>query len=129
MLRQFGNILAGVVAVCGTIVLALAGLTLARGAGEPVAVVAVGGPEAALAAIAAAGGDVLEVRGAQVIAISSSSAFVPRLYRAGALLVALAGQGGCGFGASRSSPPRASLPDRGSASPAPRAAAPPLPPA
>ncbi len=97
MLRQLRILVIGVVGVFVAVVLGLAGYTAASGAGQRLVVFAPGGVEAALVAIAAADGEVVEVRDGQVIAISDSPAFVPRLYRAGALLVLVAAGGGCGF--------------------------------
>jgi hypothetical protein len=51
----------------------------------------------ALAAVMAADGAILQVRGDIVIAISDDAGFVARLYRAGALLVIPGMPGGCGF--------------------------------
>jgi hypothetical protein len=65
--------------------------------GRPVAVVAAGGVNGALAAVMAADGAILQVRGDTVIAISDDAGFVARLYRAGALLVIPGMPGGCGF--------------------------------
>jgi hypothetical protein len=66
-------------------------------AGRPVAVYALGGPAAALDAVIAAGGAVLEVRGNRVVAISDDPAFVARLYGEAPILAVLA-DGSCGFG-------------------------------
>jgi hypothetical protein len=70
-------------------------LTLFQPAGRPVAVFAPGGVGAAIEAVAAADGYLLQVRGDTVIAVARDSGFVPRLYRAGALVVIAAGAGGC----------------------------------
>jgi hypothetical protein len=66
-------------------------------AGRPVAVYALGGPAAALDAVMAAGGSLLEIRGDVVVAISDDPGFVARLYREAPLLAVLA-DGGCGLG-------------------------------
>jgi hypothetical protein len=66
-------------------------------AGRPVAVYALGGPNAALDAVIAAGGAILEIRSNLVVAVSDDPGFVARLYREGPLLAVLA-EGGCGFG-------------------------------
>ena len=66
-------------------------------AGRPVAVYALGGPAAALDAVMAAGGSLLEIRGGVVVAVSDDPGFVARLYREAPLLAVLA-EGGCGFG-------------------------------
>jgi hypothetical protein len=71
-------------------------VTLFPPAGRPVAVYALGGPRAALTAIVAAGGSILEVRGNLVVAASEDPGFVARLYRE-APLVAVLADGGCGF--------------------------------
>jgi hypothetical protein len=63
---------------------------------RPVAVYAWGGTSAALDAIVAAGGAILEVRGNLVLAVSDDPWFVAHLYRE-APLVALLADGGCGF--------------------------------
>lgn len=65
----------------------LLGATFLQGAGKPVAVFALGGSHAALAAVAAADGALLEMTSTSVIAISDDPAFVRRLYANGALLV------------------------------------------
>ena len=72
-------------------------VTLFPPAGRPVAVYALGGPAAALDAVIAAGGAVLEVRNNLVVAVSDDPGFVPRLYSEGPLVAVLA-DGGCGFG-------------------------------
>jgi len=69
-------------------------------AGRPVAVYALGGPAAALDAVIAAGGDILEIRSNLVVAVSDDPGFVARLYREGPLVAVLA-DGGCGFGKAR----------------------------
>jgi hypothetical protein len=70
-------------------------IALLQAPGVPVAVMSLGGANAALRTIAAADGYILQVRGNVVIAISDDAAFVARLYRAGALAVAAASTGGC----------------------------------
>jgi hypothetical protein len=72
-------------------------VTLFPPAGRPVAVYALGGPQAALRAIIAAGGSILEVRSNLVVAASDDPGFVARLYRE-APLVAVLADGGCRFG-------------------------------
>jgi hypothetical protein len=72
-------------------------VTLFPPAGRPVAVYAIGGPAAALDAVIAAGGAVLEVRRGVVVAVSDDPGFVARLYSEGPLVAVLA-EGGCGFG-------------------------------
>ena len=73
--------------------------TFLQPAGRPVAVVAAGGRDAALAAVVAADGSILQVRGDTVIAVSDDPGFVAHLYRAGALLVVPGSPGGCSFAA------------------------------
>jgi hypothetical protein len=74
-------------------------VTLFQPAGRPVAVFAPGGPQAALAAVVAAGGSILEMRSGAVIAIAHDPGFVRRLYAEGALIVFRArGKLGCGLG-------------------------------
>jgi len=68
---------------------------LLQAPGRPVAVISVGGANAALRTVAAADGYILQVKGNVVIAISDDAAFVARLYREGALAVATASTGGC----------------------------------
>jgi hypothetical protein len=97
MLEELRTLVAGVFVVCCVAILGLAGVTAVGATGQPVAVLVPGGNAAALTAVAAAGGKVVKVRGTGVVAISDSPDFVPRLYRAGAVLVLLAGTGGCGF--------------------------------
>ena len=63
--------------------------------GQPVAVFAPGGTGPAIEAVAAADGYILQVRGGTVIAVAKDEGFVPRLYRAGALLVVATSTGGC----------------------------------
>jgi hypothetical protein len=65
--------------------------------GRPVAVYAFGGTAAALDAVIAAGGSILEVRSNRVVAVSDDPGFVARLYGEGPLVAVLA-DGGCGFG-------------------------------
>lgn len=96
MLRRIRPILVGVPLVLGGWLLSLLTLTWFASAGVPVAVVAAGGLAPALAAVAEADGDVLQVRGNTVIAIADDTAFVSRLYHSGALVVVQA-NGGCGF--------------------------------
>jgi hypothetical protein len=74
-------------------------MTLLQPAGRPVAVFASGGPEAALAAVVAANGAILEIRANAVVAISEDPAFVGRLYREGWVIVVAARGAGCGLGA------------------------------
>ena len=90
-------LLIGVPAVFAVWAGAAEALTFVQPPGSPLAVVARGGMHAALAAVVAAGGYVLQVRGDTVIAVSDEAGFVPRLYREGALLVMLTGAGGCIF--------------------------------
>ena len=59
------------------------------------AVFAPGGSGPAIEAVAAADGYILQVRGGTVIAVAKDEGFVPRLYRAGALLVVATSTGGC----------------------------------
>lgn len=89
------GILVGVPTVLGTWGVILLVLTLFEPAGRPVAVFAPGGVGPAIEAVAAADGYILQVRGGTVIAIATDEGFVPRLYRAGALLVLAASAGGC----------------------------------
>jgi hypothetical protein len=96
MLRRTRPILIGVPLVLAAWLVSMVAVTWFASAGVPVAVVARGGLAAALAAVAAADGDILQVRGDTVIAISNDGSFVQRLYRAGALIVVQA-NGGCGF--------------------------------
>ncbi len=86
---------AGVPVAMVVLFAAMVGATLAEPAGKPVAVMSGGGPAMALAAVAAAGGSLIEVTGTAVIAISNDPAFVRKLYAAGALLVIRASPGGC----------------------------------
>jgi hypothetical protein len=72
---------------------------LLQPAGQPVAVFAAGGPEAALAAVIAADGSILEIRTHAVVAISGDPSFVRRLYREGGVIVVGARRAGCGLGA------------------------------
>jgi hypothetical protein len=74
---------------------AMLALTLFQPAGRPVAVFAGGGAAAALRAVVAADGYILQVRGDAVIAVADDSGFVPRLYRAGAIVVIEASAAGC----------------------------------
>jgi hypothetical protein len=86
--------------------LVLVAATLVQPAGRAVAVLAPGGPAAALAAVAAAGGAILEIRPTAVIAIAEDPAFVRRLYQHGPLIVVAARGPGCGIRAGfRSAPP------------------------
>lgn len=94
-LRTLGALLLGApvaLAIWGAVMLVL---TLFQPAGRPVAVYAPGGAAAAIAAVVAADGYLLEVRGGTVIAIARDDGFVPRLYRSGAALVLAADVGGC----------------------------------
>jgi hypothetical protein len=84
----------------------LVAVTLLQPAGRPVAVFAPGGPEAALAAVVAAGGAILEIRPMAIVAISEDSAFVRRLYEQGPLLVVGARGAGCGLAAAFRPAPR-----------------------
>ena len=93
--RQLRAILVGVPAMFLAWVGAAEALTFLQPPGNPVAVVARGGLGAALAAVVAADGYVLQVRGDTVIAISDEPGFVARLYRAGALFVIITSTGGC----------------------------------
>jgi hypothetical protein len=72
--------------------------TLVGSAGRPVAVFAVGGPDAALAAVLAAGGSIVEIRSTAVIAIATDPGFVLRLYEQGPLIVVRVRGAGCGPG-------------------------------
>lgn len=96
-LRRIRPILIGVPLVLAAWFASMLALAWFASAGVPVAVLVPGGLQPALAAVAEADGDILQVRGNTVIAISDDAAFVSRLYRAGALAVIQAG-GGCGFG-------------------------------
>ena len=101
MLHRIRPILIGVPLVLAAWLVSMVALTWFASAGVPVAVVAAGGLDRALAAVVAADGDILQVRGDTVIAISDDTGFVARLYGAGALVVVQAG-GGCGFAPSAS---------------------------
>lgn len=93
--RTIGALLLGVpvaLAIWGAVMLVL---TLFQPAGRPVAVYAPGGAGPAIAAVIAADGYLLQVRGDTVIAIAKDDGFVPRLYRSGALLVLAADVGPC----------------------------------
>jgi hypothetical protein len=70
-------------------------LTFLQPPERPVAVMARGGLNEALAVVFAAQGLVVEVRGDTVIAISDAAGFVPRLYKNGALFVMLSRRTGC----------------------------------
>lgn len=96
MLHRIRPILIGVPLVFAAILASLIGITLTTSAGLPVAVMAPGGLASALAAVTAADGAILQVRGNTVIAIADDTGFVARLYRSGAILVVRA-DGGCGF--------------------------------
>ncbi len=96
MLRRIRPILVGVPLVFAVTLASMMGITLVASAGVPVAVLAPHGLKSALAAVTAADGAILQVRGDTVIAISDDTGFVARLYRAGAMLVVRA-DGGCGF--------------------------------
>jgi hypothetical protein len=89
--------------------LILAGATLLQPGGRPVAVFAAGGPDAALAAVIAAGGSILEIRSTAVIAIAEDPAFVRRLYAEGSLIVVGARSAGCGLGAALRADPRTAV--------------------
>jgi hypothetical protein len=93
--RELRTILIGVMAMFAAWIGGAEALTFVRPPGSPVAVVARGGRDAALAAVVAADGYVLQVKGDTVIAVSDQPGFVPRLYGAGALFVILASTGGC----------------------------------
>ena len=102
--RVFPLLLAAPVALAlwGAVLVAV---TLFQPAGRPVAVFAPGGPQAALAAVIAADGAILEMRSTAVIAVSTSPDFVRRLYREGPVVVIIARGVGCGF-SSGFGPPR-----------------------
>lgn len=106
MLRRVRPILVGVPLVLVGWLVSMMAVAWLASAGVPVAVVAAGGLTPALAAVVAADGDILQVRGNTVIAISDDAAFVGRLYRAGALVVVQA-DGGCGFELGKSNAPAA----------------------
>jgi hypothetical protein len=93
--RRIRRILIGVLLVLAAWAASVEALTFLQPPGQPVAVVARGGMQGALAAVIAANGYVLQVRGDTVIAISDEEGFVPRLYRSGAMFVVLARTGGC----------------------------------
>ena len=80
-------------------------VTLLPPGGRPVAVYALGGPRAALEAVVAAGGSIVEVRNNLVVAVSDSPGFVFRLYRQ-APLVAVLADGGCSVGRNGAGPVR-----------------------
>ena len=65
----------------------LVATTFAQPAGQPVAVFAFSGRDAAIDIIVAAGGSVVDMRAAAVVAQSDDPGFVGRLYRQGATLV------------------------------------------
>ncbi len=74
----------------------LAGATFAQPEGQAVAVFALGGRGAAIDAIVAAGGAVVDIRAIAVVAESDDPGFVGRLYRQGPMLVIGArGPAGC----------------------------------
>lgn len=74
----------------------LVATTFAQPAGAAVAVFALGGRDAAIDAILAAGGSVIDVRGMAVLAESDDPGFVGRLYGQGPMLVVGAhAPGGC----------------------------------
>jgi hypothetical protein len=108
-LRRIRPVLIGVPLVFAAWVVSMLAVTLFASAGVPVAVVARGGASSALAAVVAADGDILQVRGDAVIAVSDDAGFVARLYRAGALAVVQA-QGGCGFAVSAATSKAAAAP-------------------
>jgi hypothetical protein len=93
--RRILPILIGVPLVLAAWATSVEALTFFQPPGRPLAVVARGGMQGALAAVVAANGYILQVRGDMVIAISDEAGFVPRLYRNGALLVVLSSTGGC----------------------------------
>jgi hypothetical protein len=93
--RRILPILIGVPLVLAAWATSVEALTFLQPPGQPVAVVARGGMKDALAAVIAANGYILQVRGDTIIAISDEEGFVPRLYRNGALFVVLARTGGC----------------------------------
>ena len=93
--RRILPILIGVPLVLAAWATSVEALTFLQPPGRPVAVVARGGMKAALAAVIAANGYILQIRGDTVIAISDEQGFVPRLYSNGALFVILARTGGC----------------------------------
>jgi hypothetical protein len=103
MFRRIRPILIGVPLVFAAILASMMSLALVASAGVPVAVVAPGGLAPALAAVIAANGAILQVRGDTVIAIADDATFVARLYRAGAMIVVQA-DGGCGFAPLRTKP-------------------------
>lgn len=94
-LRSTLTVAIGAVIVLAVWLAAVAVLTFFTPPPQPVAVVARGGLGDALAAVVAADGAILQVRGNTVIAISDAPGFVPRLYRNGALFVVLSRPGGC----------------------------------
>ena len=94
--RSIRPILIGVPLVLAAWLGSILVLTLFQSAGVPVAVIARGGA-AALSAVVAADGYILQVRGDTVIAIADDSGFVGRLYRHGALMVIQTPVGGCMF--------------------------------
>jgi hypothetical protein len=96
-LKRVLPVVVGVPLVLAALFASMVGVTLIASAGVPVAVAARGGLGHALAAVAAAGGEILQIRGDTVIAIAGDVGFVSRLYRSGALLVMQADGAGCGF--------------------------------
>jgi hypothetical protein len=84
----------------------LAGVTLLQPGGRAVAVFVPGGPEAALGAVVAAGGSILEIRSVAVIAIADDPGFVRRLYQQGPVIVVATRGAGCGIAAGLIRPPR-----------------------
>jgi len=95
--RKLTPYLIGVPLGLGVWILVSAVVSAFPPAGRPIAVFALGGTAAALDAVVAAGGEILEVRSGRVIAISDDPGFVPRLYGETPLIAVLA-EGGCGFG-------------------------------
>jgi hypothetical protein len=107
LLTRIRPILIGVPLVLVGWLFAMMAVAWLASAGVPVAVVVPGGVTPAVAAVVAAEGDILQVRGNTVIAISDDAGFVGRLYHAGALIVVQA-DGGCGFALGKSAAPPAS---------------------
>lgn len=93
--RGVGTIVFGAVAVLAAWGIVMLALTFFQPPGQPVAVFAPGGVGPAIEAVAAADGYLLQVRGGTVIAVAKDAGFVPRLYRAGAILVMATSAGGC----------------------------------
>ena len=99
--RGIRPILIGVPLVFAAWALSVLVLTVFEPPGTPVAVHARGGAMAALDAVIAAGGYILQVKGDTVVAIADDPGFVGRLYLHGALFVILADTGGCSFAPAR----------------------------